>query len=236
MNYKDLIGIQNSNFRTLAYIPDFCKMPKFMYARQEYLMLCIHQVFEDKIVASVGKEGTKEIYDIKTINGKDYIIPDNEHYNQVCLDDMVFLGIVGEIEDNKIYQEYFRQGDIYKNDIVYEKTKHLSKEEIDKLPLINKICYIPEHAFDGKDYIDLNSNDLKDGEDYFTVSSIKETIKDHYGNDIYKKIPESDLDNMVEDIFNTLDWQYPSSLLDADDYLDGYMEDLGLLESEHEYE
>ncbi len=236
MNYKDLIGIQNPKFRILAYIPNFCKLPKFMYARPEYLMLSIYQVFEDKVIASVGKEGTKEVYDIKTINGKDYIIPDNDQYNQVCLDNIVFLGVVGEIEDNKIYPEYFRQGDIYKNDIVFEKTKYLSKEEIDKLPFINKICYIPEHAFDDKKYIDLNSNGLKDGEDYFTVSSIKETIKDHYGNDIYKKIPEGDLDNMVEDVFETLDWQYPSSLLDADNYLDGYIEELGLGDSEYEYE
>ncbi len=236
MNYKDLIGIKNPDFRTLAYISNFCKLPEFMYMRPDYLILKIHHVMEDKIIASVGKEGTKEVYDIKTIDGKDYIIPDNDQYNQVCLDDMVFIGVVGEIKDNKIYQEYFRQGDIYKNDIVFEKTKHLSKEEIDKLPLINKICYIPEGAFEDKEYIDLNSKDLKDREDYFTVFSIKEVIKDHYGNDIYEKIPESDLDSMVEDVFDTLDWQYPSSLLDADNYLDGYMKELGLVESEYEYE
>ena len=231
MNYKDLIGIENPDFRTLAYIPIFHKLSKNVYIFQDYifpdyLILKIHQVFGDKIIASVGNEGTKEIYDIKNINGKDYIIPNNDNYSQTCLDKMIFIGVVGEIKDNKIYSEYFRQGYIYKNDIVFEKTKHLSKEELDKLPLINKICYIPEHAFYDKEFIDLTSKELKDGKDYFSVYSIKEAIKEHYGNDVYRKIPESDLDNMVEDVFDTLDWQYPSSLLDADNYLDGYIEDL----------
>lgn len=236
MNYKDLIGAKNPNFSVLAYIPDFYNPPKFMYMRPDYLMLYIYQVSEDKIIGSVGRDGIKEIYDIKSIDGKDYIVPNNDKYNQVCLDDMVILGIIGKINDNKIFPEFFRQGDIYKNEIVYENTKKLSKEDLDKLPLKDKICYIPKHAFDGKEYIDLSSKELKDGEDYYTIFGIKEDINNHYGKDIINKISEKDLYNMIEDVFDTLDWQYPSSLLDADNYLDGYIEKLGINLNDCEYE
>jgi len=136
-----------------------------------------------------------------------------------------YEGLIGVIDKNKIFSEYFRQGFIYKNEKVFNKTKNLSDEEIDKLPLKDKICYIPEGSFDNKDYIDLNDN-LKDGSDYYTYKSIKEDIMNYFGEEVINKISDKDMRIMVEDVFYTVDWQHPSSLLDADQYLDEYVDEL----------
>lgn len=233
MNYKDLIGIENPNFEVLAVIPNFCKQFKNVYVPSNYSSLNVYKVFEDRVIASVGKEGIKEIYDIKHIDGKDYIVPDNKKYNQVCLDDMVILGLTGKIEDNKVYPDYFRQGNIYKNNIVYESTKNLTKEELDELPLKKKICYIPEHAFDTNDYIDLNLNNLKDGIDYYTINGIRKDIMTTLIEEEYYYRYQKDgkpyvieagnfdkklINQMTDYIFNEVDWQYPSSLINEIDW------------------
>jgi len=133
--------------------------------------------------------------------------------------------VIGKIENNKIYSKYFRQGYIYKNEKIFQNTINLSDEEIDKLPLKDKICYVPESSFYNKDFIDLESN-LIDGNDYYTVKSIKEDIKVYFGEDIISNITNEDMKNMTIDVFETLDWQHPFSLLDGDSYLDAYMEEL----------
>jgi len=145
--------------------------------------------------------------------------------------------VIGKIENNKIYYEYFRQGNIYKNEFIFQNTINLSDEEIDKLPLKDKICYVPENSFGNKDYIELG-NTLEDGNDYYTVKSIKEDIKTYFGEDIIKKITNEDMKSMIIDVFDVLDWQHPSFLLDGDSYLDAFMEDKlkSSLESEIDYD
>ena len=222
INYKDLIGIDNDN-NVIAYIPDINNIQKFS-------SLYIYRILPDNQAICGYKNGPREIYDIAKIDNKDWLcLKDNENIIRVAsLDDLVSIyDITGCIEDNKIYSEYGRQGYYYKNDLVYIKTKNLSKEELDKLPLKDKICYIPEGSFDDKEYIEIN-DELKAGHDYYTVFDIREDINNYYGENIMKQIDESTIKEMIEDVFYCVDWQHPSSLLDADQYLDGYMEELGI--------
>ena len=79
MNYRDLIGINNSEFHILAYINNFVELPKCVYMRDDYRILIIYGIINDakngdKAICSVGKDGAKELYDIKTIDGEDFIV------------------------------------------------------------------------------------------------------------------------------------------------------------------
>lgn len=241
MNYRDLIGINNSEFHILAYINNFVELPKCVYMRDDYRILIIYGIINDakngdKAICSVGKDGAKELYDIKTIDGEDFIVSeklDGTIKHTPLKNAILLLEIVGKLKDNKIYPEYFRQGHIYKNELVYLKTKNLPKEELDKLPIKDKICYIPESSFDGKEYINL-SDELEEGSDYYTVQSIREDIKTYFGSDIMDRLEENNIKTMVDDVFYCVDWQHLSSLLDADQYLDGYIEELGIDLSESE--
>lgn len=243
MNYRDLIGVSNPEFHILAYINHFVELPKNVYMRDDYRILNIYGIINDdkngdKAICSIGREGTKELYDIKTIDGEDFIVSEKQEgtiKHTPLKNAILLLEIVGKLEDNKIYSEYFRQGHIYKNELVYLKTKDLPKEELDKLPIKDKICYIPESSFEGKEYINL-SDELEEGSDYYTVQSIREDIKSYFGNDVMNKLEEKNISSMIDDVFYCVDWQHPSSLLDADQYLDDYVEELGINLDESEME
>lgn len=109
---------------------------------------------------------------------------------------------VGKILDNgKILKEYEGQGYIYKN---YE---NFYKRE--------GICYVSEHDGDtiedgGISYVGIWEEVL----DYLFVSGVDVT-----------KVPDTTIEGMVEDVFETVDWQYTSSLIMGDDYLSGYVEE-----------
>lgn len=221
-NYKDLMGIKNGN-NVIAYIP-------YLYNLQSSSSLYVYQILSDNQAVCGYENGPREIYDIAKIDGKDWLcLKDDKNIIRVAsLDDLESMyDIIGYIEDDKIYPEYGRQGYYYKNALVYIKTKDLSKEELDKLPLKEKICYIPEGTFDENEYIEINDN-LKAGHDYYTVYDIREDINNYYGENIMKQIDEPTIMQMIENVFYCVDWQHPSSLLDADQYLDGYIEELGI--------
>ena len=68
MNYRDLIGINNSEFHILAYINNFVELPKCVYMRDDYRILIIYGIINDakngdKAICSVGKDGAKELYE-----------------------------------------------------------------------------------------------------------------------------------------------------------------------------
>ncbi len=60
-----------------------------------------------------------------------------------------------------------------------------------------------------------------------TYDGIYEDVCDYLllcGVDI-NKVPEETIETMVEDVFETIDWQHPSSLIQGDEYLQEYIED-----------
>ena len=109
---------------------------------------------------------------------------------------------IGKIfEDGSIKKEYFRQGWIYKS---YE---NFYKRE--------GKCYVAEHE---------EKNIEEAGISY---DGIAEEVCDYLllcGVDI-TKVPEETIEAMVEDIFEQVDWQFTSSLIYGDEYLEGYVED-----------
>lgn len=230
INYRDLVGISNEEFNAIAYIPNANKLSNDLY---------IYKVISDKekgeqVICSFGKNGVKEIYDIKNINGNSVLCLKNDTNDFIDLNGMIPLfTIIGEIKNNKIYSEYYRQGYVYKNEMIYLKTKNLSKKEIDKLPLKDKICYIAECDFENLDYIDLDSKSLAKGIRYSTVQSIKDDISSYYGKKMMEKLDEKVIDAMVSDIFYTVDWQSPITLIN-EGYLDAYLEEYELNNEEFE--
>lgn len=110
---------------------------------------------------------------------------------------------IGKIlKDGTIQKEYFRQGYIYKN---YE---NFFKRD--------GICYVSEH--DGN----------KIGETGVSYEGICNDILNYLvlsGIDV-KKVPIRTINEMAFDVFECVDWQYPSSLIEGDQYLDEYIKDL----------
>lgn len=109
---------------------------------------------------------------------------------------------VGKIlENGKIIKEYEGQGYIYKNYENYYKREG--------------ICYASEL---GGDTIEDNG---------ISYSGIWEDVCDYLllcGVDI-TKVPDSIIKGMVDDVFENVDWQSPSSLIMGDEYLSGYVEE-----------
>ena len=109
---------------------------------------------------------------------------------------------IGKIlENGKIIKEYEGQGYIYKNYENYYKREG--------------ICYVSE--YDG-DTI---------GDAGISYSGILEEVCDYlvlYGVDI-TKVPDRIIKGMVDDVFENVDWQSPSSLIMGDEYLSGYVEE-----------
>jgi len=243
MNYREFKEIQKEDFPIIAYIPDFIKLKPPFYMRPDYRALFIYRfIFDDKgdkAIVSVGKNGTKELFDIKTLDDNDYLCYVNNNGEEEKIDLKLAIPnfiVIGKIEDQHIFSEFFRQGYIYKNELIFFKTLNLSDEEIDKLPLEDKICYISEADFVGNSYIDITKKNLIEGEDYHTVKSIRRNIEEQYGEKIVSQISDKDMKTMIEDVFYAADWQSPTTLLEAEEYLDDFIEEqLGItLDSEFE--
>lgn len=230
MNYKDLVGLYNPNFDCIAIIDqDACVLDN---KRELYIYHILSFDEEDyKAICSVGIGGAKEVYDIRTLDSEDYLtlINNNEILKVAPLNKAkLVLEMVGQIKDNKIYCDFYGQGHIYKNEIIFRKTINLSDQELDKLLLEEKICYIPESYFNHENknnYIDLNDMNLEDNYDYCTVKTIRHDIENYYGSDIMDKIDDRHKKEMIEEVFYTVDWQHPYSLIEGDQYLDGYVEE-----------
>ena len=110
--------------------------------------------------------------------------------------------VIGKVlEDGTIEKEYFRQGYIYKN------SENFYKRE--------GICYVSEYDGD-------NINDAG-----ISFEGICEEVVDYLKEyDVnLEKITDRQIEGMAEDLFETVDWQYVSSLI-MDDWLEGYIEDL----------
>ena len=93
-------------------------------------------------------------------------------------------------EGIRYYAEMSQQGMIYKN---YKAFKEDNSE----------ICYIPEHGFKDDDIVD-NSNEwwIHSGKDSYTRKDIEKACEDLNLNKKY-----------AEDVFETVDWQYPESYI-----------------------
>ena len=214
---KDLVNIPNPRFLPIAHVEN--KIPIYIY-----------RVFKEdndtKAICSKGIEGTKEIYRVIEESGLNYLSINSEYftYNYALNDLKIDLEMVGEIKDNKIYHDSTMQGYVYKNELNLLKTIDLSDKEIDKLSFYDKVCYIPESCFNGKSNIIISSRFIN-GEDYCTVKTIREDIKAYFGDEIYSRLSKNDIREMVQDVFETVDWQHPYSLIEGDSYLDGYVED-----------
>lgn len=221
INWKDLIRVSNIDNNPIAII------------NNEDLKFNIYVILNNHNAICGYENSAREIYDIKNIEGKDClcIINDNELINKKNLDDIIpLIGIVGKIEKNKIFREYFNQGYIYKNDLVYLKTRDLSKEELEKLPLKDKICYIPEISFCNKDYINL---DKIEKDDYYTIEDFRNEIKNYieynFDENVFKQLNLKNLNCMADVVYDLVDWQLPSSLLDGDQVLnDERLSQLGI--------
>lgn len=109
---------------------------------------------------------------------------------------------IGKIlEDGTIDKEYYRQGYIYKS---YE---NFYKRD--------GICYVSEH------------DENKIGEAGISYDGIQDEVVDYLilcGVNI-EKVPDSIIETMVKDIFDTVDWQYVCSLIQGDEWLEEYVKD-----------
>lgn len=116
----------------------------------------------------------------------------------------VMCGEIGRIlEDGTVEKEYFRQGWIYKN---YEKFYKREGK-----------CYVAEYEEE------TNIADVG-----ISYDGIYEEVCDYLslcGVNI-TKVPEETIEGMVEDVFLTVDWQFTCSLIDGDEYLQEYVEEL----------
>lgn len=212
MNYRDFINFP-MNEHPIAFIKDTKENDIYIY---NFLDV------ENKVnaIASLGINGVKELYPVKTKDNEDFII--FNHHSYFLKDAELNFIVVGKIKDNKVFPQNFRQGCIYKNEITFYKTLNLKEDELKKLPLNDQICYIPEYAFE-KEYIDLSDSNLVDGKDYFTVNEIRKEIMNYYQEGI-ERLTKKDMNNLLIDLYDCLDWQYPLSLI-SEGYLDDFFED-----------
>lgn len=142
------------------------------------------------------------------------------------------IGFLEKLNNNvvRVNREYDTQGRYYKNYSVFNKQKNMTLEEFNTLPLEEKIAYVPEngiHTF--RDDPELIKKYKQYESDYSSYFSIKEEVEHYientYNREFLNKISKKDLDNMIEDVFKTVDWQHTSSLI-YEDYLEGYLDDL----------
>lgn len=119
------------------------------------------------------------------------------------------------LEDGTIEKEYYRQGYIYKS------FENFYKRE--------GICYVSEYDGEKIDEAGVSYDGIKDDViDYLVACGIN-----------IEKVPESMIETMVEDVFETVDWQYPCSLIQGDEWLEEYVNDFPkeyFLEKEEEEE
>lgn len=152
------------------------------------------------------------------------------------MNEFIYKGDVGYlkvIDNGKIVvcnKEYDSQGYYYKNRKIYEEQKKLTKEEFDKLPLYKKIAYVPENAMhtfrevrESEEYKKNNPYATNNYESYF---SIKEEIEAYIGEEDLHKFTQKTIESMVDDVFDTVDWQFSNSLIFGDGYLEGEIDDI----------
>lgn len=147
----------------------------------------------------------------------------------VCRGDVGYLEIINNRETVICNKEYNSQGYYYKNKKIYEEQKKLTKEEFDKLPLYKKIAYVPEYAMhtfrekrESEEYKKKNPYTTNDYESYF---SIKEEVEAYIGEDLHR-FTRATIEAMVDDVFETLDWQSSNSLIFGDEYLESEIDDI----------
>ena len=105
------------------------------------------------------------------------------------------------LEDGIVEKEYFGQGYIYKNYENYYKREG--------------ICYIAECEEGRCDKLGVAYKDIQEEVyDYLKECGVQ-----------VEKVPEKMIEGMINDVFETVDWQLTSSLIYGDDYLEGYVED-----------
>lgn len=144
--------------------------------------------------------------------------------------DVGYLEVVDNGKTVICNKEYNIQGYYYKNRQIYEEQKKLSRKEFDKLPLFKKIAYVPEYAMhtfreerESEEYRKNNPYTTNDYESYF---SIKEVVEAYIGEEELHKFTQKEIETMVDGVFDTVDWQSPSSLIYGDEYLDDEIEDI----------
>lgn len=117
--------------------------------------------------------------------------------------DEVMCQEIGKIlEDGTIEKEYFGQGYIYKN-------------------------YENYYKREGKCYVAELEKGKKIEEAGISYQGIAEEVCDYLllcGVDV-TKVPKKIIDGMVEDVFETVDWQNTSSLIYGDEHLEGYVDE-----------
>lgn len=114
----------------------------------------------------------------------------------------VMCSEIGKItKEGKIEKEYHGQGYIYKN------FENFYKRE--------GICYVSEYDGDSVETGGISySGILEDVCDYLVLCGVDLT-----------KVPDKIIEGMVEDVFETVDWQFTTSLIMGDEYLCGYVEE-----------
>lgn len=127
---------------------------------------------------------------------------DNEKEIKEFVEKVMCCEIGYILDDGTVKKDYFRQGWIYKN---YE---NFYKRE--------GICYIAEY------------DEGKYGEVGISYEGIEEEVINYLsesGVDV-DKVPETLIETMVEDVFETVDWQHTCSLIEGDQWLEEYVKSL----------
>lgn len=117
------------------------------------------------------------------------------------LEDVLCCEIGKVLEDGTIEKEYHGQGYIYKN---YE--NFYTREGV---------CYVSEYDGDKIDNAGVTYDDIRD-EVIEYLLSCEVNIEN---------ISNKEINAMIIDVFETVDWQYTSTLI-SEDWLDGYVEDM----------
>lgn len=116
------------------------------------------------------------------------------------LEDVLCYEIGKVLEDGTIEKEFHGQGYIYKN---YE--NFYTREGV---------CYVPEYGGNKIDNAGVTYDDIRN--EVIDLHSCKINIEN---------VSNKEIDTMIVDVFNTVDWQHTSTLI-SEDWLDGYVENI----------
>ena len=99
--------------------------------------------------------------------------------------------VTGELdpERGKVYPGSTMNGVCYKDELAFSEA-----------PL--KVCYIPEGAIDDNNYFD--------DEDSYSRSKLYSLVNKH----VIRHGLSNDVDQLTEELFDTLDWQFPETIID----------------------
>ena len=172
----------------------YCK-----YVKQDSPNFCVSEKYKNEMlqvdVFIKKEEEFKKVHTVVTSK------KDNEKEIKDFVEKVMCHEIGNILDDGTVEKEFFRQGYIYKN---YE---NFYKREVK--------CYVAE--------FEEETNISNVGISY---DGIYEEVCDYLlqcGVNIIK-VPEKEIEAMVEDIFENVDWQHTCSLI-QDEYLQGYVED-----------